>query len=127
MINRSFKSFLAATRVRFRAMINTRVHAQRRGGTREAHTMRRERGSPRNNRTHNVAMRCNYCARGGPRIMYLEQEVEKIRRFVVINNLRLLAKQLASLRPQWRATVTPFYRGSYTGCLRELSIMKVKQ
>lgn len=35
-------------------------------------------------------------------IMYLEQEVEKIRRLVIINNPRLLAEQLASLRPQWR-------------------------
>lgn len=35
-------------------------------------------------------------------IMYLEQEVEKIRRLVIINNPRLLVEQLASLRPQWR-------------------------
>lgn len=41
-------------------------------------------------------------AREGPRIMYPEQEVEKIKRLVVINNPRLLAEQLASLRPQRR-------------------------
>lgn len=95
-------------------MINTRVHAQRRGYARSAHN--ETRASLREARTHNVATRCNYRARGSPRIMYLEQEVEKIRRPAVINNPRLLAEQFASLRPQRRAAVTPFYRAVYTGC-----------
>lgn len=52
-INRSLESFLAATRVRFRAMINTRVHAQRR----EGRTQWDESGAPRS--TVRTMLRCD--------------------------------------------------------------------
>lgn len=78
-------------------MINSRVRMQAlRLREREAHTMRDE--------SEPTKVVCTMLRRDAttcdPRIMYLEQEVEKIRRLVIINNPRLLAEQFASLRPQ---------------------------
>lgn len=48
--------------------------------------------------------------------MYLEQEVEKIRQPVVINNPRLLAEQpRIPTTPTERGGVTPFYRAVIPG------------
>lgn len=90
---------------------------------REAHTIRYE-SEPTKAVCTMLRRDATTYARGDPRIMYLEQEVEKIRRLVIINNPRLLAEQLASLRPHGGDIVL---QGSYTGCLGALIIiMKIK-
>lgn len=94
---------------------------------RERTNARKERAT--RSRTHGIAVRDATIARDGPRIMYPEQEVEKIRRPVVINNPRLRSRGTACIPATPAAAVTPFYRAVITGaeeclCNKDDSVLR---